>query len=262
MTLTEINIYPIKSCRGFSATTWELEPRGLRFDRRWMLVDDNGIFMTQRLFPRMTLISVQVKSDHLQVEAPNMSILRVPFRLRSNHFPVVVWDDVVEAAAVGKESDEWFSEFLGVSCKLAAMTESSLRLVDARFAFNNEAVSFADGFPMLLISEASLADLNGRLEKPIPMSRFRPNLVVRGCDAFAEDTWKEIVIGGMELRIVKPCARCTITTVDTETGEKSHEPLRTLAAYRQVENRVLFGQNVIPTVTGTMRVGDEVRVIR
>ncbi|MEK7251316.1 MAG: MOSC N-terminal beta barrel domain-containing protein [Bacteroidota bacterium] len=260
--LSDINIYPIKSCKGFSAESWELEARGFRYDRRWMLVDNEGMFLTQRDFPRLTLVSVQVKSDHLRVEAPNMEPLFVPFKLESKkHIPVVVWEDGVEAVSVSKEAANWFSEFLGFSCKLVAMTERSLRPVDKNYSVNNDIVSFADAFPLLLISEASLADLNSRLEVVIPMKRFRPNLVVKGCEPFAEDSWKEIMIGDVALHVVKPCARCTITTVDPETGEKGQEPLRTLATYRTVDNKVMFGQNVLHANNGTLRVGDEVNVL-
>lgn len=260
--LSQINIYPIKSCRGFSTESWELEPRGFRYDRRWMLVDDEGMFLSQREFPRMTLISVEVESDRLRVEAPKMEPLFVPFQLNSGkHIPVTVWDDGVEAVSVGNDAAEWFSEFLGVSCKVVTMTERSIRPVEKEYSINNDVVSFADGFPLLLISEASLADLNTRLEVPIPMKRFRPNLVVKGCEPFAEDLWKEIMIGDVKLHVVKPCARCTVTTVDPETGEKGREPLRTLATFRSIGNNVMFGQNVIHAANGNLQVGDEVRVL-
>ncbi|MBX2989669.1 MAG: MOSC domain-containing protein [Bacteroidetes bacterium] len=263
MRLSELNIYPIKSCGLISLHEADLEPRGLRHDRRWLVVDDGGMFMTQRDFPRMTLVSVQVKSDCLFVQAPEMEPLLVPFKPdRREHLPVVIWDDSLEAMPVDGKTAEWFSEFLGVRCKLVVMTERSVRPVDKNYDTGENVVSFADGFPMLLISEASLADLNERLEVPVPMKRFRPNLVVDGCEPFAEDTWKEIVIGGVHMYVVKPCARCTITTVDTATGTKGQEPLRTLATFRSVGNQVMFGQNVIHAAPGRIRVGDEVRVIR
>lgn len=262
VTLSEINIYPIKSCKGFSAESWDLEPRGFRHDRRWMLVDDEGKFLTQREFPRMTLISVEVKSDHLSVVAPKMEPLHVPFHLNSDkHIPVVVWNDGVEAISVGDEPAEWFSEFLGISCKLVTMTERSIRPVNAMYSVNNDVVSFADAFPLLLISDGSLADLNSRLEVPIPMKRFRPNLVVNGCEPFAEDNWKKIMIGDVLLHVVKPCARCVITTVNPETGEKGQEPLRTLASYRAIGNNVMFGQNLIHGNSGTLQVGDTLNIL-
>jgi uncharacterized protein YcbX len=263
ITLSEINIYPIKACGGVSPMSWELEQRGLRHDRRWMVVDGDGVFMTQRDFPRMTLIAVEVRAGHLNVGAPNMQSLLIPFETRSdNHIPVVVWDDRVKALEVGGDAAEWFSEYLGVACKLVVMSDRSIRPVNQQYAVGNDVVSFADGFPLLLISESSLADLNSRLTTPVTMKRFRPNIVVKGCAPFAEDGWKEIAVGGVHLHIVKPCARCTVPTVDLKTGEKSAEPLRTLATFRSVGNKVLFGQNVIHATNGRLHVGDEVRVVR
>jgi uncharacterized protein YcbX len=263
ITLSEINIFPIKSCRGFSAESWQLEPRGFKYDRRWMLVDDEGMFMTQREFPRMSLIEVYARENHLRVQAPNMQPLIVPFELLSDkHIPVVVWDDGVEAVAVGDAAAEWFSEFLKVSCALVVMTERSIRPVDRQFAINNDVVSFADGYPLLLLSEATLAVLNSRLANPIPMKRFRPNLVVKGCEPHAEDAWKEIQIGDVKFHVVKPCARCTIPTVDIESGVKGVEPLRTLSMYRTTDNKVLFGQNLIHADNGVVHVGDDVRILQ
>jgi uncharacterized protein YcbX len=285
LSLSEITIYPIKSCRGISLQSASLEPRGLQYDRRWMLVDDDGMFITQRALPRMALIAPRIGDENLEIEAPDMEPLLVPLTTRTQHTdPVQVWDDSVEAVSLGDEASKWFSEFLGVHCKLVAMTENSVRYIDEEYAPNRaqarlssksvgeqarlsstsvgEQVSFADGFPLLLISHASLADLNARLPKPLPMNRFRPNLVVKGCAAFAEDSWKEISIGGIRLRVVKPCARCVITTTDQRTGARDVEPLRTLATYRLRDNKVLFGQNVIPIDVGTLSVGDEVRILR
>lgn len=242
---------------------WPLEPRGLQYDRRWMVVDEHDVFITQRDFPRMALIDVRLESEFLRLEAPRMETLRIPLRTETtHHFPVTIWNDGVEAVSAGTEAAEWFSEFLDVRCKLVAMTEHSVRTVAREYAVNADSVSFADGFPLLLISEASLADLNSRLPTPLPMKRFRPNLVVQGCAPFAEDSWKELSIGGLRLHVVKPCARCAITTVNPDTGVKETEPLRTLATFRASGNNVLFGQNVIPAGTGMLRVGEGVTVVR
>ncbi len=259
--LSQINVYPIKSCKGISVTAWDLEPRGLKYDRRWMLVDDEGIFLTQREFPRMTHIAVEINSDRLQVKAPGVGSIEIPFNLPSaEDVPVVVWDDTVNAVSAGLEAAEWFSDYMGISCELVAMTDRSVRPVNPAYAIQNDVVSFADGYPLMLISENSLADLNSRLATPITMNRFRPNLVVEGCDAYAEDSWKEIKIGDVSMHVVKPCARCTIPTVDPETATKGQEPLRTLSTYRLVDNQVLFGQNIIPSHPGTLRVGDQVEI--
>jgi uncharacterized protein YcbX len=173
-----------------------------------------------------------------------------------------VWDDLVEVSTFGDDVERWFSEFLGARCKLVHLPERSLRPVDPAYGAPGDQVGLADGFPFLLISEASLADLNARLEQPVPMNRFRPNLTVSGCEPFAEDDWKLVRIGQITFRVVKPCSRCSITTVDQRTAAKSKEPLRTLAQFRRVGTKVLFGQNLIHEETGIMRFNDPVEVIR
>jgi uncharacterized protein YcbX len=259
--LSYLRIYPIKSCGGIAVDEWEVDERGLRHDRRWMLVDETGSFMSQRKLPRMALIKVRLESDGLVVDAPGMSSLQVPFGPPDGK-PMLarVWNDLVEAQTV--DDDSWFSEFLGVRCKLVYLPDESVRQVDPAYAEPGDRVSLADGFPFLLISEASLADLNARLEQPLPMDRFRPNLVVGGCEPFAEDGWRGVRIGRLTFRVVKPCARCTITTVDQESATKGKEPLRTLARFRRAGNKVLFGQNLIHDETGTLRIGDPVQILR
>jgi uncharacterized protein len=259
--LSDLRLYPIKSCGGIAVDESEVDERGLRHDRRWMLVDETGSFMSQRKLPRMALIKVRLESDGLAVDAPGMSSLQVPFGPPDGK-PMLarVWNDLVEAQTV--DDDSWFSEFLEVSCKLVYLPDESVRPVDPAYAEPGDRVSLADGFPFLLISEASLADLNARLEQPLPMDRFRPNLVVGGCGPFAEDGWRGVRIGRLTFRVVKPCARCTITTVDQESATKGKEPLRTLARFRRAGNKVLFGQNLIHDETGTLRIGDPVQILR
>ena len=260
VSLSDLCVYPIKSCGGIAVDEWEVDERGLRHDRRWMLVDETGCFLSQRELPRMALIKVRIESDGLLVDAPGMSSLVVPFRPPDGKLMLTrVWDDLVECQTV---DDQWFSEFLEVSCKLVYLPDESVRPVDAAYAEPGDRVGLADGFPFLLISEASLADLNARLEQPLPMNRFRPNLVVRGCEPFAEDGWSLVRIGKLAFRVVKPCARCTITTVDQESATKGKEPLRTLARFRRAGNKVLFGQNLIHDETGTLRIGDPVEILQ
>ncbi|MBI5471957.1 MAG: MOSC domain-containing protein, partial [Ignavibacteriae bacterium] len=262
ISLSQINIYPIKSCKGISLTACEIEPRGFRLDRRWMLVDDRGAQITQREFPRLTFVSVSEEESHLRVGAPGMGELIVPFAVYNPEMrSVTVFDDEVRAAIVGDDAARWFSEYLGITCTLVTMTDRSTRFVDRTYAVNNDVTSFADAFPFMLLSEESLADLNSRLRVPLPMKRFRPNLVVKGSEPYAEDTWSEIRIGDVGFHLVKPCARCAIPTVDTETGMKGVEPLQTLATYRTVNNKVMFGQNAISAVLGTLHVGDQIQII-
>lgn len=260
--LTQLNVYPIKSARGIAMNSAMLSDRGLQHDRRWMLVDSSGMFMTQREFPRMALIAVSVGEDSLTVSAPGMPQLHIPLTVdRVTSQRVIIWNDTVDGVPVSEGADEWFSSFLERTCQLIFMPEPAHRLVDRNYARNLEIVSFADAFPLLLISEASLHDLNGRMAAQLPMNRFRPNLVVSGCDAYAEDTWQRIMVGELGFQVVKPCARCAITTVDQETGTRGDEPLRTLASYRKREGKIYFGQNLLHESTGTLHVGDEVRIL-
>lgn len=261
--LSGLYIYPIKSCRGISLGAWDVDGRGLRLDRRWMLVDGDGRFLSQRELPRMALIGVRIGSEHLAVDAPGMPTLDVPFEpVVDDLVPARVWNDVVMASPAGGEAGRWFSEFLGVNCALVRLSESTARPVDPGYGRSDDRVHLADGFPFLLTSEASLADLNARLDRPLPMDRFRPNLVVEGCGPFAEDGWDVVRVGAMTFRVVKPCARCVITTVDQGTATTAREPLRTLAKFRRDGDKVLFGQNLIHDEnSGTLRVGDPVEVL-
>lgn len=262
LTLSALFIYPIKSCAALTLDAAPVEPRGLRYDRRWMLVDATSRFMTQRLLPHMALIDVEVEGMGLRVRAPGMDELHVsPFDDGTREW-VEIWDDTVEAAVAPDDVNAWFSRFLDRPCRLVYMPPDSVRPVDPEYAKGGEEVSFADAFPMLLATETSLADLNNRLAEPVTILRFRPNLVIAGTlEPFEEDTWKEIRIGEVRFDVVKPCARCAVVNVDPATGLSSREPLRTLASYRTVNNKALFAQNLIPLNTGTIRVGDEVEIL-
>jgi uncharacterized protein YcbX len=258
--LTGINIYPIKSCRGIALPEWETDSFGLRFDRRWMVVDEAGTFITQRTHPRMALITVRVGDDVLQIDAPGMPTLETPLRPSAAVVTqIAVWNFTGPSTWLGEAAALWFTEFLGTACSLVHMGDEVVRQANPLFAPLATRVSFADGYPLLLISEESLADLNGRLSQPLPMNRFRPNLVVAGAKAYEEDAWRRIEIGGMPLQVVKPCFRCAITTTDQVTAERGREPLRTLATYRRRNGEVMFGQNVVHETTGRLRVGDTVR---
>ncbi len=259
--LSGLHVYPIKSCGGIPLESAELAATGLRHDRRWMLVDGRGKFVSQRSVPRMALISVQINDDHLTVRAPDpdMPDLEVPFEGNEERIDVEVWGDAQRGAPAGEDADRWFGEFLGGDYRLVRQPENDVRPVDSRYAADGDRASFADRFPLLLISEASLEDLNGRLESPLPMNRFRPNLVVRGCEAYAEDGWGEVRIGGTVFRVAEPCRRCAITMTDQQTADRGKEPLRTLATYRRWNGGgVIFGRNLIHSSFGTLRIGDTV----
>ena len=259
VTLSGLYVYPIKSCAGIPLQSADLSATGLRHDRSWMLVDETGEFMSQRAHPRMALISIRFSAEHLIVSAPGMEELEIPlYPQAESSIDVRVWGDTNRGELVTEEANRWFTEFLKFPCRLVHKPEDDPRLVDSSFAESGDQVGFADGFAFLLISEASLEDLNMRLEDPLPMNRFRPNFVVKGCGPYAEDGWSRLRIGSVPFRVAEPCPRCAITTVDQETGTRGKEPLRTLATYRKFEGEVFFGRNLIHDTLGTVSVGASV----
>jgi len=285
MHISELNIYPIKSLKGISVESALIEERGLQYDRRWMLTDVNGVFMTQRQFPRMATIKVGVTGDGLRVTGKTAGEMNIPFKPDSGERGrVTIWRNVCDADIYLGAVGEWFSDVLGTNCQLVYMPDTSRRSVNPLFNKNDDVVSFADGYPLMVLIEASLADLNERImdadegvRDPLPMNRFRPNLVVSGADAFAEDNWQKIRVGDAVFRSTKPCERCVITTVDQSRGEfVGKEPLKTLASYRIAKNvmpdrceslglnetAVIFGQNLIPeSIGGTVSVGDVIEIL-
>lgn len=264
MKVTELNIYPVKSTRRIALTESEVLPRGLPWDRRWMVVDRDGRFITARQHPRLATVQTRLSSGELYVEVAGRTGFSLPLLPDGQHkVSVTVWKDCVEALAAGAQADSWFSDFLGQDCRLVQMTDDVRRPLNRDFGKPGDQVSFADGFPLLLISEASLADLNSRLDRPVEMRRFRPNLVVDGDAPYGEDGWRHIRVGEVEFEGVKNCSRCIFTTIDPDTGEKDPqtEPLRTLSRYRRgPEGKVYLGRNLIPRSAGVIRVGDSVSV--
>jgi uncharacterized protein len=264
LTLTEICIYPIKSLGGIGLQSAKVEERGLQYDRRWMLVDNNGMFLTQREHPQMALLQVSIKDDKLEVahKVRAMSKLQIPIsNSENNGFVVNIWNDVVIAKQLNKEVDLWFSEALNLDCQLVCMNDDSDRITDKKYTPEPKQVSFADAYPFLIIGEESLNDLNRRLKEPLPMNRFRPNFVFGGGEPFIEDTWKDFMIGDLKFRAVKPCARCVVTTVNQDTAVKSSEPLETLARFRNAGNKVNFGMNVVGFGKGVVGVGSKIILI-
>lgn len=260
--LSGIYFYPVKSLRGIGLQRAPLGQRGIDYDRHWMLVDEAGAFLTQRQIPRMALISTQLMPGGLRLCAPAMPDLELaPGSAADSALAVRVWDDLCQARLAGGAADRWLSDFLGLSCRLVYLPHDSRRPVDPAYARGGEETAFSDGFPLMLISQASLDDLNARLPAPLPMLRFRPNLVVDGCTPYAEDSWRRIRIGDIALQLVKPCSRCAITTVDADTGEKGAEPLRTLSGYRKRGNKVYLGQNLLHEAKGELRLGMPVEIL-
>jgi uncharacterized protein len=266
-TLSQIFIYPIKSLGGIAVTQATVDLRGLQYDRRWLLVDENGRFLTQRTFPEMALLQVSLHPNGLVVKHKhkNLRTLFIPFVPATHYYlPVQIWDDLVEAVEVSPEATHWFTAALGRFCRLVYMPETGQRQTDLDYANPGEWVSFADSFPILIIGQSSLDDLNKRLENPVPINRFRPNLVFTGGLPFGEDYWQKFRIGELDFKGIKPCARCVVTTIDQETIRKSAEPLRTLATYRTPlgTNKVNFGLNVTPvTWNKIIQTGDKIEVL-
>ena len=258
-----INVYPVKSMKGTALERGLVTATGLAYDRRWLVVDDQGRFLTQREEPRLSLVTPTLGATRLKLAAPGMTDIELELAdAGGDRKRVAIWDDEVEAVATRDDIGQWLSDFLGGSRHLVRMPDRTVRGVDPAYALPRDRVGFADAFPFLIISQASLDDLNQRLsarsEEPLPMDRFRPNLVIAGCQPFAEDGWRKVRIGGIGFRVVKPCARCVITTTDQATGATGREPLRTLAGYRRRGTKVLFGQNACHDSEGELRLGDPV----
>lgn len=257
MRVTGLYIYPIKSLQGISLNEADVLERGFRYDRRWMIVDQANKLITQRTHPHLSQVSITLAEQSIIASYSDLSALEIPLTLANNSpIEVTVWNDQVEAIEASDEINEWFTIVVGEPCKLAFMPEDALRPVNPERAVNNENVSFADGYPYLIISEASLEDLNSRIEVDLPMNRFRPNIVVDGCQPYEEDTWEDIRIGEVKFHVTHPCKRCLFTTVDQETGKKGAEPLKTLATYRREGNDVIFGVNTLALMKGRVHVGD------
>ncbi len=255
--VSALYVYPIKACRGIRVSEWPVVERGFDADRRWMIVDATGNFVTQREITALSQVATALDHESLTISAPGFSSLTLPRTHHAERRTVRVWEDEVLACA-HPEGSSWFSEFLGARHELVYMSDAEHRPVNPARARAGDIVSFADGYPFLLISEASLADLNGRLEQPITMERFRPNIVVTGTEPYAEDHFARVWLGALSFRGVKRCDRCSVTTVDPLTGERGKEPLRTLATYRLDDQKVWFGMNLIHDGTGVLRVGDAV----
>jgi len=264
MQLQDIFIYPIKSLGGLRMTEAQVRVRGLSYDRRWMLVDENGRFLTQRKHHQMALLQVELLAEGLRVFHKQKVDQQHFISLEpesSDCIPVTIWDDTVAGQLVNESSDRWFSEILGFPCRLVFMPDAIERPVEKKYTINQETVSFADAMPYMVIGQKSLDDLNSKLPSPLPMNRFRPNFVFSGGEAFAEDYWSQVKIGACTFKVTKPCARCILTTVDQATAITGKEPLKTLASYRTVNNKILFGQNMIALETGLVKVGDEIKVL-
>jgi uncharacterized protein YcbX len=264
MRVSAINIYPIKSVGAISCEQRVVERQGLSGDRRFMLVDEQGRFITQRQFPRMALIRSEPISNGYRFSTQGLDPLELPVQLfAGEQVEVKVWKDTPRALLADSTINDWFTQALGLTCRLVFLTDEHRRRLDNGHGRAEDRVSFADSAPLLLTSEASLKDLNHRLVKPVSMARFRPNLVVDADTPYAEDDWQMIAVGECEFEVAWSCSRCLLTTVDPASGERDagRQPLATLKSYRDAPDGPLFGRNLIPRKLGRISVGDPVRVL-
>jgi hypothetical protein len=256
MELAEIYIYPVKSLAGISLNQSNVLEKGLEHDRRWMIVDQHQKFITQREFPELALIRMNVTQEGLTFGL-NGSEIEIEQRKLGSPVEVEVWSDRVSALESDPKAGEWLSDHLGIHCKLVKMEEAPrTRTID------RQGVSFADGYPYLILGRNSMEDLNQRIGKEMNILRFRPNLVFEGGAPYEEDQWEEFLIGSVRFRGIKPCSRCVLTTVDPTDASKNPEPLKTLSTYRKVENNVLFGLNAIAETIGKVSVGDSIELLK
>ncbi len=263
ITVSTLTYYPIKACQGFDVPASNVQSMGLEYDRCMMVVTPDGEFLTQREYPRLALVTPTLKNEAVTLSAPNFDSLHIGIQSSGTPTSVDIWSSKgVDAIDQGDEAATWLSDWLGVTARLVHIADGFKRKVNPIYAVNSDDhTSFADGYPILIISEESLQDLNSRLDSALPMNRFRPNLVVKGCEPFAEDTWKRIRIGDVEMALVKPCPRCVVTTIDKETLAKNKEPLKTLSGYRNHELGAIFGMNTIPLNEGKIETGMTVEIL-
>ena len=264
-TISQLLIYPIKSLGGFEVNSAQLTDRGLQYDRRWMLVDFNNNFLTQREHAIMCMLQTSIKNDELVIFHKNNTEdkLAVPLHpIAATTTKVNVWDDECTAQYVSEQADKWFTQKLSMDCRLVYMPDTEKRKVEEEYAHNNEITAFSDGYPLMMIGQASLDDLNSRLPEPLPMDRFRPNIVFTGGSPFDEDTMEHLLINDINLYGVKLSSRCVLTTINQTNAQKGKEPLKTLAGYRQKNNKIYFGQNLLFNQTGKMAIGDTIKVVK
>jgi uncharacterized protein YcbX len=262
ITVTALRIHPIKGTAATFVSSVEVTRRGLLGDRRWMFVDATGRFVSQRENARLALVKATIEGDTITIEAPSMPALRIPRTIADGpRRDVVIWKSTCAAISAGADAAAWASAYLGAPSELVFMPETTERAVNPDFGRAGDIASFADAYPILVASSSSLDDLNAHLDEPLPMDRFRPNVVVSGATAWDEDAWKRVAIGEIPMRIVKGCDRCVVTTIDQKTAERGVEPLRTLTTFRRRDdNKVYFAVNAIPDALGHLRVGDELTI--
>jgi len=263
LTLNNIVIHPVKSLNGIELEEAAIEEKGLRFDRRWMLVNENGGAITQRTFPKLVFVRVSMEGDLLTISDKNISQMPISFNIheQGEKVEVRVWDDVFMAYEIKPELNQWFSDFLEKPVRLMKVPFDSTRVINQKYNTEQRSMGFQDSSPVLITFQESLDDLNSRMEIPVPMHRFRPNLIISGLDPYKEDDINRLQINGVVFKIFKSCSRCIFTTIDQETGQNGAEPLKTLSTYRQKGNDILFGASAYPENDGIIDLNSEVKVL-
>lgn len=260
--LSALYVYPVKSCKGMSLNEVDVGVKGPDMDRRWMVVDKEYRFRSQRQLPKMAMIHTYLDGRYLFMSAPSMMPLMLPSKPVGKECDVTVWKDTCKAHDMGDEAALWISKFLECESRLVFFPDSSVRTVNPDYTETpDNQLAFSDRFPFLLISEASLHDLNSRVGEKLRMNRFRPNLVISGCEPYEEDTWKKVRIGEIHFHVAKPCSRCIITNVDQEYAKQHLDPLQTLATFRKSKDGVLFGQHLVHQGTGQLKLNTEIEIL-
>lgn len=263
MYVSQLLNYPVKSCKGNQLSEMEIDSFGPKWDRRWMLVDGDGRFVTQQQIAEMGQIGVIVSSDIIRFDyhSEHMELSLIEAQGYKDERLVTVWQDQVKGNRIDHPVNDWISDKLGKKVQLVYMPQETIRQVDLEYAQFGDRVGFADGFPFLILSEASVQFLSEKVGYSLNVRRFRPNIVISGCEAFTEDTWQQIQIGEIVFDLVKPCSRCVIPTIDLNTSQKQPEVMQAMLAYRKQGNKVMMGQNALHRGVGSIRVGEEVKIL-
>jgi uncharacterized protein YcbX len=261
--VSELYLYPVKSLGGIKVEQAIITDMGFEYDRRWMLIDNNNRFLSQREIAKMALLKVSLEPSGLKItDTTNHTNILIPYEPSTNEFvQVIVWDDICTGQLMGAEADKWLSNALNLECRLVYMPDGCERFTDPRYTPAESITSFSDAYPFMMIGQASLDNLNNKLVKALPVDRFRPNIVFTGGTEFMEDTMNSILINNIPFYGVKLCARCNIPTIDQNNMETSKEPLKTLATYRAKSHKIYFGQNLICGDKGMVSVGDAITVL-
>ena len=261
--LSDIYVYPVKSLAGIKVSKWSVNSKGLLHDRKWMLIDSNNQFLSQRKIPKMVLIKTQLTDSELILSTSTDSSISLPIDpVAGKAYNTSIWNDVCVAKSTSDIANQWLSDFLGVQCQIVYQPDDVVRAVDPKYAKTTDQVNFSDGFPFLIASEGSMRALNKAMNLDLSIERFRPNLVISQCQPYAEDSWREISINNIDFRLPKPCSRCAIPTIDLSNATISNEPLRTLNRLRKWNKQVYFGQNALHDHSGELFIGNKVQIVR